>query len=133
MCRYITFGLVIACVIYIDCINAQSLEIKTSNGKIIGKTYTTVVNKKVDGWESIPYAKPPLGELRFRHPKPVESWDGVLDVTKSPNSCMQTPNLDEFIEERKEWETQTPMSEDCLYLSIFAPKSRSKKFWMHIQ
>ena len=62
----------------------------------------------------IPYAAPPVGELRWRAPKPAAHWDGVLDATKNPPMPVQVPMPNSLFERH-------PMSEDCLYLNIFAP------------
>ena len=41
-------------------------------------------------WYGIPYAEPPVGSLRFRHPRPMAKWDDVLETTRMPNSCVQS-------------------------------------------
>ena len=46
--------------------------------------------KEVDCWLGIPYAAPPVGDLRFRHPKPIEKWEGIHEADKKPNSCWQS-------------------------------------------
>lgn len=73
-------------------------------------------------FRGIPYAKPPIGALRWRGPQPAEAWDGVLearDFAPMPMQPMSGP--DEFY--GKEWQVDadTPMSEDCLYLNIWTP------------
>ena len=45
--------------------------------------------RDVDCWYGIPYAQPPLGNLRFRHPRPVDAWEGIKETTKKPNACVQ--------------------------------------------
>ncbi|XP_004583976.2 cocaine esterase-like isoform X2 [Ochotona princeps] len=70
----------------------------------------------------IPFAKPPLGPLRFAPPEPAEAWSGVRDGTSHPAMCPQ----DLAIMEKDVVDTTStllsmPMSEDCLYLSIYAP------------
>ena len=103
------------------------LVIHTNTGKVKGKTVTTPIGGEVDAWYSIPYAKPPVGELRFRHPRPIDRWNEVKDTTGLPNSCWQT--VDDFFgnfEGATMWNANTPMSEDCLYLSVIVPKPRAK-------
>ena len=70
----------------------------------------------------IPYAKPPLGELRFRKPEPVDDWQGVHEATQLPNSCSQEPSevFPGFSGEEM-WNPNTPISEDCLYLNLWVP------------
>lgn len=68
-------------------------------------------------WRGIPYAKAPVGPLRFRPPQPLEPWKGVRDATRfgavafqksiSPFAVTDSPSLN--------------MSEDCLFLNIWAP------------
>ncbi|XP_047535130.1 esterase FE4-like [Vanessa atalanta] len=62
----------------------------------------------------IPYAKPPIGNLRFKNPQPPESWDGERDATaiNEKNICCQIDMM-----------KGNPMgSEDCLYLNVYTPK-----------
>ncbi|XP_044745323.1 uncharacterized protein LOC123307171 [Coccinella septempunctata] len=68
--------------------------------------------KSYFSFQGIPYAKPPLGELRFKAPQPVEPWTGVKEVKKDGNPCY---SVNPF----KEGETLG--SEDCLYLNVYTP------------
>ena len=64
-------------------------------------------------WLGIPFAKPPLGELRWQAPQPVEPWKNRKEATKIGNPCIQLPINPE---------TPGPIgSEDCLYLNVWAP------------
>src|SRR4051794_25238303 len=56
---------------------------------------------EVRAFKGIPYAAPPVGQLRWRAPQPVSAWSGVRDATSFAMACMQ-PGRD------------LPMSEDCL-------------------
>ncbi|KAG3257103.1 cocaine esterase-like [Ictidomys tridecemlineatus] len=71
----------------------------------------------------IPFAKPPVGPLRFAAPEPPEPWSGVRDATSHPAMCLQ--NADALnLEALNLGSTNLPpipVSEDCLYLSIYAP------------
>lgn len=101
------------------------LIVTTQKGKVKGKTVKTPTGGEVDAWYSIPYAKPPVGDLRFRHPRPIDRWHSVKDTTALPNACWQT--VDDFFgnfEGSTMWNANTPMSEDCLYLSVVVPKPR---------
>ncbi|XP_071460785.1 cocaine esterase-like [Marmota flaviventris] len=71
----------------------------------------------------IPFAKPPLGPLRFAAPEPPEPWSGVRDGTSHPAMCLQNAdimNIEDLNLQGINW-PPSPMSEDCLYLSIYAP------------
>ncbi|XP_040592498.1 liver carboxylesterase-like [Mesocricetus auratus] len=70
----------------------------------------------------IPFAKPPVGPLRFAPPEPPEPWSGVRDGTSEPAMCLQTDFMRSQVS--KEWKIIMPtisMSEDCLYLNIYTP------------
>ncbi|XP_040838508.1 cocaine esterase-like [Ochotona curzoniae] len=70
----------------------------------------------------IPFAKPPLGPLRFAPPEPAEAWSGVRDGTSHPAMCPQNPAImDDDALNMTLFLLSFPMSEDCLYLSIYAP------------
>jgi para-nitrobenzyl esterase len=70
---------------------------------------------------SIPYAAPPVGELRWRAPQPVAPWQGVRGATRFGPSCMQT----ELPEGTGPWTAEffphVGASEDCLTLSVWTP------------
>lgn len=66
-----------------------------------------VTQQGITSYLGIPYAEPPVGNLRWRHAVPKARWSGVRDATKIAKACPQ-PSLQ-------------PTSEDCLYLNIWAP------------
>ncbi len=72
-------------------------------------------------YRGIPFAAPPLGELRWRAPQPVKPWDGTLRADAFKRVCMQEGStIPGFMPE--------PMSEDCLYLNVWTPaKSADEK------
>ena len=68
----------------------------------------------------IPFATPPVGDLRWRAPVEPASWQGTLDALKASDRCKQIGSVGES---RPREEHGKPIgSEDCLYLNIFAPK-----------
>jgi para-nitrobenzyl esterase len=74
----------------------------------------------------IPYAQPPVGELRWAKPQPVEPWTGVRRATRYGNFCPQNKELSDF--------GDASTDEDCLYLNVFAPKDRKGRpvmVWLH--
>ncbi|KAJ1355058.1 hypothetical protein KIN20_012185 [Parelaphostrongylus tenuis] len=90
----------------------DSRVIRTRYGNIIGRRFV-FENWQVDAFQGIPYAKPPIGDLRFRKPEPPESWEGVRETKAFAASPIQKPTL----LERK----LGNISEDCLYLNVFTP------------
>lgn len=104
---------------------SDPLVVKIEKGKIRGKTVTAATGKKVDVFLSIPYAQPPIGPLRYRHPRPIEKWQGVLNTTERPNSCVQI--IDTVFGDfsgADMWNPNTQLSEDCLYVNVFVPHPR---------
>lgn len=70
-------------------------------------------------WRGIPYAAPPVGELRWRAPEPASEWPGVRNGARWGAQCMQAPGL------LMRFLVPDPSgirSEDCLYLNIWRPK-----------
>ncbi len=70
-------------------------------------------------FKGIPFAQPPLGDLRWREPQPVAAWSGVRSATRFAPACMQDGVS---IPGEKPPET----SEDCLYLNVWTPEKRSQ-------
>ncbi|XP_055377991.1 acetylcholinesterase-like isoform X2 [Condylostylus longicornis] len=103
------------------------LLIQTDKGKIMGTTLVAPTGKKVDAWLGIPYAQPPLGPLRFRHPRPIEKWSGILNATSPPNTCVQIVDtvFGDFPGATM-WNPNTQLSEDCLYINVVVPRPRQK-------
>ena len=80
-------------------------------------------------YKGIPYAAPPLGELRWREPQRVRAWNGVRSATAFAPACMQAGVS-------MPGETPPAVSEDCLYLNIWEPVKRTEKrmpvlVWIH--
>jgi para-nitrobenzyl esterase len=87
-----------------------------------GLVQGTVVNG-VRVYKGIPFAAPPLGDLRWAPPQPPKAWKGVLHADKYADACMQVP----IVERDLGLDPVTP-NEDCLYLNVWTPaKSASAR------
>nr|XP_038953351.1 carboxylesterase 2 isoform X2 [Rattus norvegicus] len=103
----------------------ESSPIRTTHtGQVQGKLdHVKDTKAGVHTFLGIPFAKPPVGPLRFAPPEPPEPWSGVRDATSQPAMCLQ--NLDILDEvgllDMKMILSSISMSEDCLYLNVYAP------------
>uniref|UniRef100_A0A336K9Q0 carboxylesterase n=1 Tax=Culicoides sonorensis TaxID=179676 RepID=A0A336K9Q0_CULSO len=91
-----------------------SPQVYTSNGYVQGTVEETETGKQYFAYRGIPYAKPPIHDLRFEPPEPLGTWDGVLNATNYGPVCPQSDELG-----------YEEMSEDCLTLNIFTPQVSS--------
>jgi para-nitrobenzyl esterase len=107
---------------------ADPLKIKTQQGKIHGKL---INDGKVRAFLGLPYAAPPVGELRWKAPEPHAPWEGARDATNYGAHCAQNHVFDDMIFQ------DSGQSENCLYLNVYAPADASSKsklpvrFWIH--
>ncbi|XP_023206735.1 acetylcholinesterase-like isoform X1 [Xiphophorus maculatus] len=107
--------------------NENEPIISTLSGKVRGK-YFNVLDGHIQAFRGIPYAVVPRSVLRFRPPMPVRKWEDVKNAQDLPNSCYQL--RDEMFpgfEGAEMWNPNTPVSEDCLYLNIWAPMFKKPK------
>lgn len=72
--------------------NENDLLVTVKNGKVQG-TLVPVLNGNVSAFLGIPYAKPPVGKLRFRNPEPIDSWEGVKIANSFSNTCFQLADM----------------------------------------
>ncbi|XP_058383685.1 liver carboxylesterase-like [Diceros bicornis minor] len=115
--------------------------VDTVQGKVLGK-YVSLEGfaQPMAVFLGVPFAKPPLGPLRFAPPQPAEPWHFVKNTTSYPPMCSQDPvtgqALSELFTNRKE-NIPLKFSEDCLYLNIYTPADLTKKsrlpvmVWIH--
>lgn len=98
--------------------------VQTDSGLIRGTEHDGV---KV--FLGIPYAAPPVGDLRWRPPRPVTPWEGIKDTTRFGNTCPQKP-LSTYGFSGMMYMEEYPGTpdEDCLYLNVWTPAvSRKEK------
>ncbi|RTQ37621.1 carboxylesterase/lipase family protein [Variovorax gossypii] len=83
-------------------------------------------------WKGIPFAKPPVGELRWRAPATPEPWSGIRQATKFGNACLQigrifSPGANNTYDETIGTMLGKPSgSEDCLFVNIWRPATADK-------
>lgn len=85
-------------------------NVRVAEGELAGATAG-----KVESFKGVPFAAPPIGDLRWRAPQPAPAWHGVRDATRFGPACMQGGNP---------WPIGTPVeaqSEDCLHLNVWRP------------
>ncbi len=69
---------------------SDPLTVKTAQGKVHGKT---INDGKVRAWLGLPYAAPPVNDLRWKAPQPVAKWSAVKDATQYAAHCAQNQRL----------------------------------------
>ena len=110
-------------------VNVSATEVvHTKSGRVQGFTQKICNWETVASFMGIPYARPPVGELRFSPPKPLDSWSGVLNATRPANSCLQVSDSSSFGGHQGVlmWNVNSVLSEDCLQLNIWTPTLKRK-------
>ncbi|XP_068084828.1 juvenile hormone esterase [Anabrus simplex] len=97
-------------------------------GTLKGKKVTPENLSPYYSFLGIPYAKPPLGNLRFKAPVPAGPWNGTLEALQEGNMCKQPPNV---------FGRASQSEEDCLFLNVYTPELpgsgplRPVMVWIH--
>ncbi len=105
-------------------VNAESIKLDT--GSVKGETEASGVTV----YRGIPFAAPPVGDLRWKPPQPVSNWQGVRDATQFSKACPQPPTLAQMMGEKL-----PELSEDCLYLNVWTAAAKKENLpvmvWIH--
>ncbi|XP_070552104.1 carboxylesterase 1E-like [Ptychodera flava] len=124
---YIIIGLA-----FFGCVAADDPVVEVSSGRVAGTTVEfthpdVAIQRTVNIFRGIPYAEPPVGELRFQPPQSKTPWEGVYNATEFRPTCIQPVN--NLLPESE------PQSEDCLFLNVYAPQTQSESLpvmvWIH--
>lgn len=91
-------------------------EVKLDSGRIKG-----VLSGKVIAFKGIPFAAPPVGDLRWRAPQPTHSWTGVRAAAEYGADCMQLPFPSDAAP------LGTKPAEDCLVINVWKPAGPAQK------
>lgn len=107
----------------------QSVTIQTRQGAVIGQ------QTKVRTFLGLPYAAPPLGDLRWKPPQPAAAWNTPRDASKFGGECAQTVLA--LFALPGETPGEVKGQEDCLYLNVYAPNGATPQsklpvmVWIH--
>jgi para-nitrobenzyl esterase len=115
----------LACVAVLPIIMAQSdPTVSVTGGQIRGRALQSGA-----AFKDVPFAAPPVGDLRWKPPTPVKAWSGVRDAGDYGATCAQ---------ENRNWNKNSAVkgSEDCLFLNVWAPEWPAKvrrpvMMWIH--
>ena len=111
---------------------ALATPVRTASGPVSG---VAGADPSVTAFKGIPFAAPPVGDLRWRAPQPPAVWQGTRKAEQFSDSCIQ-----KIVPERKPWTTEfmahNQIGEDCLYLNVWtAAKAATDKrpvlVWFH--
>lgn len=126
--------LIISTFVFSSC-NRSNPVLTIEGGKVIGVETAT---KGIIAYKGIPFAAPPVGDLRWKEPQPVVPWEGVMTADSFGAAAMQvTWDSNSFY--GREWRASgsVPFNEDCLYLNVWtsAAGQTDKKLpvamWIH--
>ena len=87
-------------------------RVKTANGIVEGSSEQ---GSGIRAFKGVPFAAPPVGDLRWQPPQPVKNWKGVRNAAQFGPRCMQRPIFGDM------GFRSNGMSEDCLYLNVWTP------------
>ncbi|KAJ8972498.1 hypothetical protein NQ317_012715 [Molorchus minor] len=115
----IDLTIVVSTIIVLCSAVSEDPIVQTKYGLIRGSVELSISGREYYAFRGIPYATPPVGNLRFKAPEPPVKWTHVLPVQEDSQHCLQKNYL--FSNPR------VIGSEDCLYLNVYTPKLRARR------
>lgn len=112
--------------------DVNPLTVRTTEYGMIEGTDNAPATKTLS-WKGVPYARPPVGELRWKAPLDPAKWNGVLPAKAFGNACAQYGRIygpganNRYDETIGTTLNQAVGSEDCLYLNIWRPANQKQK------
>ncbi|XP_066292471.1 pyrethroid hydrolase Ces2e-like [Branchiostoma lanceolatum] len=115
--------LVLVCSLGIVTSQDDGSVVSTATGQVRGTTThtTDLPDKRIYTFLGIPYAAPPVGELRYRPPQPALPWEGVRDAVDYGSYCPQNISEANEMDHPLKIGVNMTMSEDCLTVNVFTP------------
>jgi para-nitrobenzyl esterase len=101
--------------VFLTCVFAQFAVSQIRTAKVSGGEIQGVVAGDISIFKGIPFAAPPVDDLRWKAPAPVQAWTGVKKADAFGHACMQTAGA---------MGNTAPVSEDCLYLNVWTPAKK---------
>ena len=110
MKKFILLVLVVLQPLVYGQLNLEKPRVKTANGIVEG-----IASSGISIFRGIPFAQPPVGDLRWKEPRPVKNWEGVRKAWQFGSRAMQTAAFGDMVFR------SDGISEDCLYLNVWTP------------
>ncbi|CAH2092309.1 unnamed protein product [Euphydryas editha] len=95
---------------------SKFVQVEISDGILEGQIIENPYGCPFFSFKGIPYAEPPIGELRFKAPQPIRPWQGIRPAISHGSQCYQSNNFSNDVG-----------SEDCLYLNVYSPNITPNK------
>ena len=106
---------IVALGVLVELLVASPAQSQIREAAVTGGRVSGVVTNGIAAFKGIPFAAPPVGDLRWKAPQPVKAWTGVKAATSFAASCLQDTT---FV---KLFGAPELISEDCLYLNVWTP------------
>ena len=113
-----------------DVSSPQTVTVEQGVVQGVESPYTPALGASVTVFRGLPYAQPPVGDLRWQPPVAPASWQGARKADTFSDSCYQPQHTSNFVWRREAFS----VSEDCLYLNIWTSDTETKQpvmVWFH--